>query len=539
MQFQVITSSGVYYDITGVILDSMVTTRIINADYNLDFTIVRTEKNEDAFNAIDVDSVIVYEGQRYIVQNCPFNGYSKAVTAIHEFYELNDDYVQGEVQLGVYTPTQLLDFALSSSPDWTLELNSTGLVNVQIEKLGNNNAVALIQEIMTLLDAEFDPDSNGKVLRVRKRLGTDRDFEIEYKRNLITAERNVDMTSVKTAVRVYYNATNDGQYGGTFVYYSPNRGAYRRDKFAAPIYLDNVTSESTARSMVSAMINDVPRVSISTTFADLQQAGFNSNDLNIGDSIRLIDERINEFGNVRIVQIQKYPLLSGKSPDIILANRQKTLLDSVIQEKLNRESLDDTVVKQTQIYNGVSINTQGFTLISRTGLVTININANTGIDIVRGSISVFRADVNGNVTLDGRLFVTNGDGVTPLLNAFKDANGGALNIYDNNGNLNIRIGSEPIGSGNGGGSLQMFTGSSSSTPLIELEGGTNVVNNGGIMRLRNLSGNASMVISATAPGPYITLFSGSDRLNIDNTGIEINGENVATMEWVLSNFQRL
>ena len=539
MQFQVITSNGVYYDIVGVLLDSMVTTRIINADYNLDFTIVKTEKNEEAFNAIDVDSIIVFEGQRYIVQNCPFNGYSKAVTAIHEFYELNDDYVQGEVELGVYTPTQLLNFALSSSPDWTLQLNSTGLVNVQIEKLGNNNPVALIQEIMLLLDAEFDPDSNGKILRVRKRLGTETNFEIEYKRNLITAERNIDMSGIKTAVRVYYNVNESGQYGGTFVYYSPNRGSYRRDKFAAPIYLDDVTSEATARSMVSTMINDVPQVSITTTFADLQQAGFNSNDLNLGDSVRLIDERINEFGNVRIVQIQKYPLLKGKSPDITLANRPKTLFDTVIQEKLNRESLDNLVVKQTEIYNGVTINQEGITVKSRTGLVTININANSGIDIVRGSISVFRADINGNVTLDGRLFVTNGDGVTPLLEAYRDTNGGAFRIYDNDGNLSVRLGTEPQNSNRRGGNLQLYEAAGLGIPRVTIDVGVNGTNLGGRILLEDTSRQNNIAIDTTRGGGIISVSRGGFESSITPTGGVIGNEFIATQEWVRANFQSL
>lgn len=404
MQFEVLAADGTPYEITGVLLDSMVDTRIINADYNLDFTIVRTENNADAYNILDTDRIIIYEGQRYVVQMCPDNGYSKAVTAIHEFYELNDDFVQGEVEEGIYTPLALLNFALSSSPDWTLNLNGSVLNDVQIEKFGNNNPIALIQQLMEMLDAEFEPNSNGKVLNVRKRLGLITEFEIEYKKNLITSEKNVDMNGVKTAVRVYYGRQETGDYAGTFLYQSPNASAYRRLKIASPLYLDDAT-ESLARTIAANSINDIPEVSISTTFANLQEAGFNSDSLNLGDTVRLIDERINEFGQVRIVQIQKYPLMPGRSPDIILANRPKSLFDAVIQERQNRESLDGLVVKQTEIYNGVQINKEGLTVKSRTGLITIDINANEGIKITRGSINVFSVDTNGNLRMDGNLLV--------------------------------------------------------------------------------------------------------------------------------------
>lgn len=539
MQFQVLNSSGVAFDITGVLLDSMVDTRIINADYNLDFTIVRTAENEQAYQTLDTDRIIIYNGQRYVVQMCPDNGYSKAVTAIHEFYELNDDFVQGEVEEGVYTPLQLLTFCLSSSPDWTLNLNATGLVNVQIEKFGNNNPVALIQQLMELLDAEFEPNSVGKVLNVRKRLGTVTNFEIEYKKNLITSERNVDMSGVKTAVRVYYNRRETGEYNSTFLYQSPNVGAYRRLKLAAPIYLDDVTSQSVATTMVQSMINDIPQVSISTTFANLQEAGFNSDSLNLGDTVRLIDERINEFGQVRIVQIQKYPLMPGRSPDIILANRPKSLFDAVIQERQNRESLDNLVVKQTEIYNGVQINSEGLTVKSRTGLITININANEGINIIRGSISVFRVDTNGNLMMDGNLLVTNGNGATPLLQAYRDARGGILNIHDINGFLVTRLGVEEAGASRRGGSLQIYSSSSSTIERVKIDTGQNALNDGGRITLTNSNGVGTVVINSSTTTPSITLQSAAGQTYLSSFEGFIGGQEIATQQWVRDNFQPL
>lgn len=537
MQFQLITNTNEFLDITGVLVDSMVTTRAVNADYNLDFTIIPTANNERVYQLIDVDSVIIYDDQRYTVRICPDNAHSKAVTAIHEFYDLNDDYVQGEIDEGLYNVEQLLNFALSNSTDWTLQYEGTDIPNVTIDKFGDNNPVALIQQIVELANCEFEPDSDGKILRVRKRFGIQRPFDIEYKRNLVTIEKSIDISNVKTAARVYFNRRPSGEYQSSFIYESPNASSFRRLKYDKPIYLDNFNSEALARQYLDQTFNYIPSVSITTTFADLQNAGFRANDIQLGDSVNLVDQRINEFGSVRVVQLQKYPLLPSRSPELVIANRPQNIVNSIVREQANRENLDAIVVKQTETYNGVKVNTNGLTVFSRTNLVTITINADDGFRIVRGSQRVFDVDTNGALQMDGNLLVTNGDGVTPLLQAFRDVRGGVINLYDINGNLNVRLGSEQSFSNTRGGSLQLFADSSSVIPRVIIDARQNLDQEGGRVSLFNSDGNKFIVLDTTSNTESLIISNGINQTILNAFEGYINGQEIATQDWVTANFR--
>lgn len=538
MRFQMYDESNQLQDVTGVITDSMVFTRVKNADYNLDFTIIRTPKNENIFNSLEEDSVIFFDNQKYVVKLCPDNAYSKAVTCVHEFYELNDDYVESSIEEGIYSPDQLMQLIFSMSPDWSYQLNTEGLLNVEIEKFGESNPIALLQQAMELLDAEFDPDSNGKVVRIAKRLGEKKNFSIEFKKNIVDIQRSVESSNVKTAVRVYYNRLDTGEYNGSVVYESPNSASYRRLKWEKPLFLDDVLNATEALEIAANSINDVPNVSISTSFVSLRESGYNSDIINLGDTINLIDKRFKEFGEVRINQITRYPLLKGKSPDIVLQNRPKNIFDSIIKQQENRNALDKIVIKQTEIYDGVKIDKFGLTVESRSGLATIHMNGDDGITIRRGSIRTFYVDPSGNVVMDGRLRVTNGDGVTTLLEAFKDSNGGVFKLYDNDSNLNVRIGSEGLNSPFRGGVLQLFHDDNALAPRIDMGiRGPQFTQQGARMLLRDKEDVINILLDTNTNG-IVRIENGDtfQTAEMKPGSITVNGSEVATRQWVVDNF---
>jgi hypothetical protein len=139
-------------------------------------------------------------------------------------------------------------------------------------------------------------------------------------------------------------------------------------------------------------------------------------------------------------------------------------------------------------------------------------------------------DADGTEVLDGKFLLTYLGNT--LLEAYKDTNGGKIAIYDNSGNLNVKMGVEGTGGTNVGGTLVLYNDSAAEQRVAL---GINGTYDSGIMILYDDNNQGRVYATAQQSGQASIFLYDSDgnlksRLS-ENTGT-INGETIATENFV-------
>ena len=497
----------------------------VNEEYTLSCTIFNTDNNAHCYRMIKDEAIIECENERYVIKQTQETPYEKRITALHEFFETSGDYVEDVLLDASYSINYALQHAFSSTTDWSFVVEDN-FTEAYLKDFGNDNLVSLLNKIIDHFGCEYSFSSTNKVVRIKKRLGIETDYQVRYKHNLVSINRQINSSDVKTAVKVYYNQDEYGEYLNNVVYYSPNRNNYSRIKWDKPLYLDEVRTETEALSRAASHLKDVPTVSVATEFSILQDMGYNG-EIALGNSFYLLDERMNFEDLTRIVEIERYPLDESKSPRVVVSNKRRSIINNSVSQKQQYDSLDKQVVKKKRLYNGVTISEEfGVKVTAENGIETY-LNATEGIYITNHGRKVYYVDTDGNVTQDGRLKITE-NGIV-MLESYMDEYGGRLIINDNDGNLNVRLGSEESGTqGFQGGILQLYS-NNGEKKLIDLS----TVGSTGQIQTYYADGSISCSLWA---GNLALHKGGEDYPSTFITPTEgrINNETIATQDWVSS-----
>lgn len=297
---------------------------------NLSFTIVRTEKNSSKFggngsyemtrefNKVQLDNEI------YVIKTVEENPYDKTVTCTHEFYELTDRLVAAELPDGSNTLSFYLNFIFENT-DWNYILHDIDPLVITTE-FGRNNPIYLLNVLQESVGFEIQFTSDGKIIEIMERVGVETDFQIRDGHNLSVIRKTVDATGVKTRVRVYYRPDDEGNYQDSVLYTSPYESEYGV-KWEKSIYFDGAV-EFRAREYAIQNLKRRPDLNIEVEFAKLTEIGY-ENEMKLGDSLFVIDERMDLVEEVRIVSISEYPF-SNRSPVIELSNNIKSFTSSYV-----------------------------------------------------------------------------------------------------------------------------------------------------------------------------------------------------------------
>lgn len=119
-----------------------------------------------------------------------------------------------------------------------------------------------------------------------------------------------------------------------------------------------------------------------------------------------------------------------------------------------------------------------------------------------------------------------------LSEIYKNNNGGLIEINDNNGQLNVKIGSENGSGGNIGGSIILFN-DGGSNPRTEM--GISITYDAGIINLRDTNGIARASLYADSNlGPVLALMDdgGSTKTSLTLNSGKINNQPIATQNYV-------
>ena len=263
--------------------------------------------------------------------------------------------------------------------------------------------------------------------------------------------------------------------------------------------------------------NTQPKYLLSTKALDLSFiSGTDIKTFKLGTNLHLINPILNVDDTYKIVSLD-LDLLQPYNPAIEIANKPVTGTTAI--NDLRKDSISNN-----SVHNGVQVGDDfGIRIVSGDGKFVTTLNATEGIsieDVVR-NLKMFFVDIeNSTLTMDGIQRLTK-DGKVVIVNTTND-NGGLFEIYDKDGNLNVKAGSENGTSDNVGGTFILYN-DGKNNPRVEL--GTAMDGDYGGINLKDSSG-ATKVIAYGDDG------NGNGVVGIiDNNGAK---QRLATEEFVMT-----
>jgi phage minor structural protein len=298
--------------------------RRVNGERSLSFLVPKTPRNEHAFDLIQDESIIEYDGDKYrikqieerLVGNTPV----KQVHAEHVFFDIIDVYQYGTIS-GTKSINETLSFALNGTGYTFTVVDSFN--SVEFENFGDDTALALFQKILERYQAEFD--IVGTDVRIYNQIGSQTDFQFRYKHNIKTFAKTVKTDNLSTYIKGYGKQNDDGTYQAVAEYTSPMADIYGI-RHAPPVKDERFTDSTSLLDYIKTKIQDTPEISITIEFADLAKAGYPLSSPSLGDTVYLIYEPLNVDMTTRILEIIDYPE-SNQSPKVTLANFKEDFAD--------------------------------------------------------------------------------------------------------------------------------------------------------------------------------------------------------------------
>jgi hypothetical protein len=178
--------------------------QVVNGEYSLPFLVYKTSRNEYAFDLVQEESIVEYDGQKYRIKKIREymvgQTYVKeAQTVNHVFFDILDDY-QYETISGKLNMVQVLNHVFSVT-DWTW-VEAGAFNSVVFDKFGNGNALALFQTILERFGAEFEITGKREVT-LKNQIGQLRDAQFRYRHNIKTLYKDIDTSNLSTYIKGY------------------------------------------------------------------------------------------------------------------------------------------------------------------------------------------------------------------------------------------------------------------------------------------------------------------------------------------------
>lgn len=216
-----------------------------------------------------------------------------------------------------------------------------------------------------------------------------------------------------------------------------------------PVSYSDITDVAELKSKATADINNYtqPSLSFEINALDLSTLSYVPADtFKKGLNLHIINPVMGIDDVYTIVEVDA-DLTQVYNPKLTISNIPATIQD-IISDNSN------SAVNNDSVHNGVQVGDSfGIRVSSSDGKIVITINALEGISIVDvvNNLKKFFIDTDGNLTMDGVQQITKNGKV--VIENTTDDNGGLNKIYDNDGNLVIKLGAENGDAGNIGGTI--------------------------------------------------------------------------------------
>ncbi|MDI3411106.1 phage tail protein [Bacillus sonorensis] len=279
--------------------------RTVNGDISLSFLLPKTEHNAHAFDLVEEESVLTYNGIDYRIKQCveQLVGVTpvKSVTAPHIFFDLIDDFRYDTLTTGFKSINVIFDFIFRDT-GWTFSIIDS-FDTEEFENFGNDNCISLFKKALDRFEAEYE--IVGRDVRIYKQIGSSPDFQFRYNHNVKTFKKTVDSSNLSTYIRGEGKKDNNGKPMVTAEYTSPLAGIYGIRH--APIYTnETITKKSTLERYLKAKLQDKPEITIEIDFVELKNAYYAVAKPSLGDTVPTIYEPLNVSLNLRVMEIEEY-----------------------------------------------------------------------------------------------------------------------------------------------------------------------------------------------------------------------------------------
>ncbi|WP_186738736.1 phage tail protein [Latilactobacillus curvatus] len=314
-----------------------------NNTYQLQFTAY--DDKSVAYDSIDAESSIYFDGQEYIVKQClpDFSSgvATKQVTAIHIYNEVSR-IRQRTIKTGTitYSINDVLAFYLSgNSLGFSYQVIGS-FDTTQITDLGNSDGKDMLSKIVSAWPtAVIYPDN--KVIRVYSSdaWAKNNGNRIDYLNNASEVKQTYDSSSITNQAMVYGKTKESDNTDATEYYFPPHLVSNQDsiDKWglhpAADISDDRFTDSGAMDRYALTQLIPEPTLTIDVTY--------DGNEKPIAGELRRLEIREASFvTNVQVVAYTWYPLDETQQTQLTLNNTAKTILD---YQNSHKQVLEETI----------------------------------------------------------------------------------------------------------------------------------------------------------------------------------------------------
>lgn len=273
--------------------------------------------NNPAYELLTVESIVTVEDYDFSIKEIKENSFSKEVVAISTFFNLNDKR-QKEIYGGTRSFDEFAQFVFKDT-DW--RFTSTVQGREMIPNFGENNVVALVQQLCTVFKCEYQIMPNNHI-HFSSKIGGDYDAQYRYKQNITALSKHENTSNLKTYIEGY------GADKLWVSYESPYTEKFGKRE-AEPVHDDRFTDGQALVEHIKTMINDEPELSFELDAVELTNK-------ELGERVWLIYEPLDIELQTRILA-QKKTLVKGElqTIEVTLGNMiPKDLTDILVSQKV-------------------------------------------------------------------------------------------------------------------------------------------------------------------------------------------------------------
>ena len=295
-----------------------------NETWEISFTIVKTKFNELAFDLVDYENSVFFNGQEFIVKQMGVSAegaaITKTVTATHIYYTMQDGF-QYDTITGTRSINQLLAHVFE--PDnrgftWNVVDPNKKFLPVEQENFGNGNYLKLVEEILKDYDAIVIPDNKNLTFFPRSEYGKKTEEQIRYKYNTDSVKFDIDTLNLKTQIKGFGKKKEDDTYYFTPITYTSKQSEKWGIRVQSPVSDDRYTVSGNMLERLKQDLQDYPTITGTVTMKCRVEP-------NKGDYVAFVYEPLGVNTYIQVVGIKTYPAIPNKPPEITLSNTKKTM----------------------------------------------------------------------------------------------------------------------------------------------------------------------------------------------------------------------
>lgn len=295
-----------------------------NETWEISFTIVKTKFNELAFDLVDYENSVFFNGQEFIVKQMGVSAegaaITKTVTATHIYYTMQDGF-QYDTITGTRSINQLLAHVFK--PDsrgftWNVVDPDKKFLPVEQENFGNGNYLKLVEEILKDYDAIVIPDNKNLTFFPRSEYGKKTEEQIRYKYNTDSVKFDIDTLNLKTQIKGFGKKKEDDTYYFTPITYTSKQSEKWGIRVQSPVSDDRYTVSGNMLERLKQDLQDYPTITGTVTMKWRVEP-------NKGDYVAFVYEPLGVNTYIQVVGIKTYPAIPNKPPEITLSNTKKTM----------------------------------------------------------------------------------------------------------------------------------------------------------------------------------------------------------------------